>query len=90
MAVCLDAAEGHCRSRFESLRQKIESDMESLAGQKEQLYALLEQVEDPQYQAILSLRHFCGLTWEEVAEKTNYSARHVQRLYKKALEALPF
>lgn len=71
-----------------SLEAEVESDLAGLMETKQKLRELLTELDNPQYQTVLSLRYFCGYTWEDIALKMHYSTRHVQRIHNKALEQL--
>jgi len=45
-------------------------------------------LEDDRLRAILELRYLCGMTWEEISKKLNFTLRWVHKLHKEALESL--
>ena len=45
--------------------------------------AINEYVHNPKYRKILLLRFCDGMTYEEIAEESNYSPDHVKRLCRK-------
>ena len=48
----------------------------------------IQTVPDERLRLLLEYRYFDQLSWEELAEKMNYSYQHVFRLHKQALKAL--
>ena len=58
----------------EQLREKIEDDIDKVDG------GLLSEV--------LSQHYLCGRSLEQTAYALNYSKRHIERLYKTAMEKL--
>ncbi len=56
----------------EQLRDKIESEIESVDG------AILSE--------ILGQKYLCGKSLEETADRLNYSKRQIERLHNKAIE----
>jgi len=57
------------------------------AGRLEAVHAGLAQLE-PQAQTVIDLKHYEGLTFEQVGERMNLSPSAVKRIYYKALKAL--
>lgn len=45
-------------------------------------------LEDDRYRAVLELRYLCGLTWEEITKKLNFTLRWTHKLHKAAVESL--
>lgn len=43
---------------------------------------------DERYHAVLQLRYLCGLSWEEVAQRLNFSVRWVHKLHGEGLKQL--
>lgn len=41
-----------------------------------------------QQRLVMRLRYIEGLSWKQVAEKSNYDKRHCQRIHKRALERM--
>lgn len=51
-------------------------------------HAIEEYVRNPRYKQLLRMRYCEGRTYEEIAERVNYSTQHVKRIckqYKKLL-----
>lgn len=45
-------------------------------------------IEDELKRAVVRLRHFSGLTYEQIGEVVNYSEAHTRRMYYEALEEM--
>ena len=48
----------------------------------EMMMVIDEYVHNPRYRELLRLRYCDGFTYEEIAEKVNFSARHVRNICK--------
>lgn len=68
-----------CSRRLEKARQACE-----------QIEALINGLEDPRQRTILQMRYIQQPpeTWEQIAEKTNYSVEHCHNLHRQALKKL--
>lgn len=73
--------------KIDEVEQAIKNDVENLMLLKSQVSKIIEKINDPPCQILLSLRYLSGMSWEEVAEFMDYSYVHiVHRLHPKALE----
>ena len=72
--------------RIADLQAMIQQDLCRLAEKYEEIQRIIDKVEDDTCRNILSLRYLSFLTWEEIAEKMNYSYKWVHVLHGKALE----
>lgn len=86
--VCLNKLPEAEQLEYAGLKIYIEKRLRDFCTTKQKLYILLEQVENPVDYTVLNLRYFCGYGWEEIAERMDYSLRHVQRIHNRALKAL--
>lgn len=64
-----------------ALDQSVQALEEDLARR----LAIIEGLSDPARE-LLRLRYLDGLTWDQVAERSGFSARHVQRLCDAAID----
>ena len=55
---------------------------------KEELLFVIDDVGDPKLCRVLELYYIDFLTLEKIAEKMNYSYRHIQTLYQQALNSI--
>ena len=70
--------------RIADLQAMIQQDLCRLAEKYEEIQRIIDKVEDDTCRNILSLRYLSFLTWEEIAEKMNYSYKWVHVLHGKA------
>jgi hypothetical protein len=70
------------------LESDINADVARLVELKREIVLVVNRVENHAYQTLLSLRYLCFKTWEQVAEKMNYSIQHTHRIHGNALEAV--
>ena len=49
---------------------------------------LISRLEDSRLRCVLQMRYLCGLDWEEVAQRLNYTLRWVHKLHREAIELL--
>ena len=54
--------------------------------ERQRLYDLVEQIQDPILKATFKEKYIHGKSWEQVAESIGYSVTHTQRIFKKALQ----
>lgn len=68
--------------REKELNKKIDEyvDLKIKAGR------MIDEMDDPTERAILKHRYLSYGRWEEIAEKLNYTTRHVQRIHGQALK----
>jgi hypothetical protein len=70
------------------LESDINEDVARLVALKREIVSVVNRVDNPSYQTLLSLRYLCFKTWEQMAEKMNYSIQHLHRIHGGALEAV--
>ncbi len=70
------------------LEQEINKDIDRLIDLKKEVRDIVEKVESDNEKLLLRLRYIEYLSWEEVAEKMNYSLRWVYKLNKKIFSSL--
>lgn len=68
--------------------QRLAEKISEYLSVKLKIEAEIEAVEDEQLQCLLRYRYIDHLTWEQIAEKMNYSRVHVLRLHKKILSQI--
>ena len=52
------------------------------------IYAVLNQLEDPDYQRLLRLRYIKGLQWDDIRDQMHYEIRNVFYIHGRALLAV--
>jgi DNA-directed RNA polymerase specialized sigma subunit len=70
------------------LEDEINEDVISLVALKREIVSVINRVEKPSCQTLLSLRYLCFKTWEQIAEDMSYSVQHTHRIHGAALEAV--
>lgn len=68
------------------LEQEINRDIDRLVDLKAEAREALAQLTNPDESLILEMRYLLRNTWEEIAEETGYSVRHVTRLHGSGLQ----
>ena len=72
-----------------SVEENLEKDIKKLSELTEKFLAVLDRIDDIRCREVLTYRYLCGNTWEQVAEKMDYSCIHViNRLHPKAVKLL--
>lgn len=80
--------EDHIQSAVEIILQlegEIDQEINALVALKREIQGAIQTVEDPTLQQLLEYRYLHGLTWEQVAERMDYSDRWVRKLHGEAL-----
>lgn len=65
--------------------EEINREIDELVKIREEIEAVLGQLEDRNLRDLMKYRYIDGLIWEQVAEKMHYSWRHTCRLHGEAL-----
>ena len=69
------------------VHNELQQEIAQLMEKSREAEAQIRRLPDSRYRAVLELRYLCGLTWEEIAERTSFTLRWVHKLHKEALEA---
>jgi RNA polymerase sigma-70 factor (ECF subfamily) len=85
----IDYAKTHNAEKKRHLRVPLENDVAGIAQDREEILAIDEaltslQAFDPEFEQIVELRFYGGLTEEEVANELGMSARNVRRKWAAA------
>ena len=59
-----------------------------LLAYKSRMHNLINQLDNPSYRALLSLRYINCKTWEQIAEDMHYTTRNVHKIHGGALKLL--
>lgn len=62
--------------------------IEMLERQREEIFNIINAINNPTYKQILYKRYVLGEKWEEISAELFYEAQHVHRLHKKAVEGV--
>lgn len=60
-------------------KKKVASKIEELNNYEEEVFKLIDTIDDPVAKIIFKYRYILGETWENISEKTGYSDRHCRR-----------
>lgn len=76
------------KCRVMELEQALDREIDRQVDDRRDMERAIRTVEDERLRLLLEYRYFDQLSWEELAEKMNYSYQHVFRLHKQALKAM--
>jgi hypothetical protein len=72
-----------------SVEESIQKNIRELALLTGKFMETLDRIDDARCRELLVYRYLCGNTWDQVAEKMNYSRVHIlNRLHPKAVKLL--
>lgn len=72
-------------SRIVDLENEINSDIDKFVDAYREIDSVIKRVENNDYRTLLMLRYLNFNTWEEIAEKMNYSVQWVHKLHGRAV-----
>ena len=75
-----------CVIKIVDLEREIEQQVSEYVEYKRKLIKAIDLHKDEKERLLLRLRYIEYLTWEEISDKMNYSARQIYRLHKQALK----
>ena len=68
--------------------EKLNGILEKLFETRAEIMKIIQKIRDGRQQLILICRYLYYKTWDEIAEKTGYSTRHLLRIHRKGLAAV--
>lgn len=68
------------------LERQINAEIDSFIDLKKEIHDVIEAVKNPNERLVLRYRYIEFLTWEQVAERMNYSIKQVHRIHSEALK----
>lgn len=68
--------------------EKINQEIDELKTVRQEIRAALNQLEDENLKLLMEYRYIDGLTWEQIAEKMDYSRQWVTSLHGTALQKI--
>ena len=77
---------GRAVERLEACAEEMEKEATAMERCMLEVKAVIASVSDEVLRRILELRYINGSTWEQIAEKMNYTWRHILRLHGEALK----
>lgn len=72
------------------LKNEINNDIDRLIDLKKDIMALINTVNNSEYQTLLELRYLCFKKWEQIALYMNYGVDNVYKMHQKALRSIKF
>lgn len=78
----------HTVEQLMELNGRINAEIDEYVSRREKIAAAVEAVGDANLRCLLGLYYLNGLTWEEVAERMNYSMTQIFRLHGLALQRI--
>jgi DNA-directed RNA polymerase specialized sigma subunit len=69
--------------REDELKEK----MDAYAKIERKVSEKIDEVKEQKYRDLLRYRYILGLTYDQIADRMNYSPRHIARMHDKAVEA---
>lgn len=75
-------------AKIVDLQAEINHDIDHLVDLKREMFRLIKNVENTEYQTLLELRYLCFKTWEQIAVDMGYNVRHVYRIHDEAVEKI--
>lgn len=70
------------------IEEKIKWEIDELKTVRQEIRAALNQLEDENLKLLMEYRYIDGLTWEQIAEKMDYSRQWVTSLHGTALQKI--
>jgi len=61
--------------------------MDAYAKIERKVSEKIDEVKEQKYRDLLRYRYILGLTYDQIADRMNYSTRHIARMHDKAVEA---
>lgn len=68
------------------LKTDLMSSVSKLMEYKREVLKIINIIENPSYRLILECRYINRMTFEKIAEQTNYDERNIYRIHKKAID----
>ena len=67
------------------LEYEINDDIDRLVDLKREIIEVVNSVQPAECQLVLEMRYLSFMTWEEIADRMNYSYRQIHRIHGQAL-----
>lgn len=68
------------------LEEEINSDIDDLVDLKRDIFSMIKEIKNPEYQTLLELRYLCYKSWEQIAVNMGYNIRYLYKLHDRALD----
>jgi len=79
---------GDTVAKIVDLENEVNKAIDNLIDRKNQISAILEQLNDPDHVAVLHKRYVLYMTWEEIAYDMHMTYRNVCYIHGRALQAV--
>jgi len=70
------------------VHNELQQEISRLMKRSREAEALILSLEDDRHRAVLELRYLCGLKWEELTHKLNFTLRWAHKLHEAAIDCL--
>ncbi len=70
------------------VHNELQQEIARLMEMSREAEARIKCLPDSRHRAVLELRYLCGMTWDEISKKLNFTLRWVHKLHKEALDSL--
>ena len=67
---------------------ELQKELAELMEKSRQAEERIKTLPEERHRAVLELRYLCGLTWEEIAQRLNFTLRWVHKLHKEGIDLL--
>ena len=79
---------GNAVTRIITAEERIQEQIDQKKALKAEIHKIIDNVPNNDEKLLLRLRYINGMTWEQIAEKMNYSRQWVLKKHKQALSRL--
>ena len=70
------------------VQMELKKEIDALMAETKRAEKLISHLQDRKLRSVLQMRYLCGMTWEEIAQKMQYTLRWVHQLHRKAIRQL--
>lgn len=70
------------------VHRELKEEIDALMQETKKAEKLIAKLKDSKLRTVLHMRYLCGMTWEEIAEKMQYTLRWTHQLHRKAIHQL--
>ena len=72
-------------AKLKNEKQKIQTSINNDIYTRIDILRVIEKVKDSSLRSVLEYKYICGLSFDEIAQRLNYTNRHISRIHSKAL-----
>ena len=77
-------------AKLDELERRLSAYLDEMAARKLRVVEAIEEMTDPQEQAVLIRYYLGGETWDQVAEDLHYTTRQIINIHGQALQHIRF